>query len=109
MCVIIYSSNQLSTGMSPGMMTSDNADENGYQNGGMKIDLTLDDDPMQHYEDVEFGVSVNPIPIPPKPQAKRPLKKPAVTSTAHSEFNTSKEAFITFPRNQSDQFVKPLD
>lgn len=75
----------------------------------MKIDLALHDDPMQYYEDVEFGVSENPLPVPPKPQPKRPLKKPAVTSTARPGFSTNNEAF---PSNENDylhQFVKSLD
>ena len=47
-----------------------------------QFDLLLHDDPMQDYEDVGVEIPVNPLPIPPKPQAKVPLKKPAITATS---------------------------
>ena len=48
-----------------------------------KIDPVLHDDPMQDYEDVTVEEPVNPLPIPPKPQAKKPFKKPAIKSATN--------------------------
>ena len=81
--VSLYNSNELGAEM----MTT-NADTIRYATSGgvsnvstdtKRTDLVLHGDPMQDYEDVE--VPVNPLPIPPKPQAKS--KKPAIKSATN--------------------------
>lgn len=84
MSIYLFYSNEHGVGLN-------DADTIRYATSGGKSNTSTDtkimesvfqDNPMQNYEDVGVDVPANPLPIPPKPQAKRPLKKPAVTSTA---------------------------